>query len=179
MQPIYSAGRQAWKVRLVQWLAFATGPLAAWGGLMIVRTYGLHPSEGGELAPLPLRLALGGFVAALGISFLVGMWVYGRCYVMEAAVDETRGVLGIALAGMPIRSWMEVPLDAVEASAWHAGRFQGRITVNAPWTSVRLRGRRLPLIVDQQGDFLRPELVAEHLFPSPRGRRRSVARARG
>lgn len=178
MERIYSAGRQGWKVRLVQWIALVCGPAAVWAGGEIVRTYGLHPSEGGQLAPLPLRLALGGFVAALGLSFLAGMWIYGRCYVMEAAVDETRGVLGITLAGLPIRTWMEVPLHAVEASAWHAGQFQGRISVNAPWTSVRLRGRRLPLIVDQQGDFLRPELVTEHLFPNPRRRTRGMAPAR-
>jgi hypothetical protein len=151
MEPIYSAGRQAWKVRLVQWIALACGPVALWTGGMIVKTYGLHPSEGGALAPLPLRLALGGFVAALGVSFVVGMWVYGRCYVMAAAVDETRGVLDVTLAGLLVPWRMEVPLDAVEGAVAHAGQLNtGGVSVNAPWTSVRLYGRFLPLVIDAQ-----------------------------
>jgi len=27
------------------------------------------------------------------------------------------------------------------------------MSVNAPWTSLRLQGRHLPLIIDEQGDF--------------------------
>ncbi|HVH13136.1 MAG TPA: hypothetical protein VM759_08795, partial [Longimicrobium sp.] len=165
MDVIYTAGPQAWKVRLVQGMAVVCTPVALWAGWEIARSYGLHPSEGGELASLGVRLALGGSVAALGVFFLVGMWIYGRCYVMEAAVDEARGVLGITLAGLPLRRRMEVPLDDVKGSRYHIGHTDtGKITVSAPWSSVRLRGRRLPLIVDGQGDFRDPELIAEHLF---------------
>ena len=175
MEPIYLAGGQAWKVRLVQCITVALSPVALWAGWEITRSYGLHPTEGGELAPLPLRLVLGGFVAMLGAGFLLGIWVYGRCYVLEAAVDETRGVLGITLAGLFLRSRMEVPLDAVESSAFHEGRMNtGSHSVNAPWTSVRLRGRPLPLIIDAQGEFIHPDRMSEHLFPDARRRDRRL-----
>lgn len=169
MEPIFSAGRQAWKVRLIQWIAVVVAPAASWSGWLIARTYGLRPADGGVLAPLAVRLAFGGGVAALGAAFVAGMWIYGRCYVMAAAVDETRGVLDVTLAGLLVSSRLEVPLDAVEGSTYHAGRSRtGDVTVNAPWVSVRLRGRWLPLIIDTQGELIRRELVVEHLFVDPR-----------
>ncbi|HLM68457.1 MAG TPA: hypothetical protein VK358_13055 [Longimicrobium sp.] len=178
MEAIYSAGRQAWKVRFIALIALATFALALWAGGEIARGYGLRAADGGVLKPLAVRLAFGGFVAALGALFMAGMWIYGRCYVMEAAVDERRGVLGLVLAGLLLRSRMEVPLDAVEGSTCHAGRSStGDFVVNAPWVSVRLRGRRLPLIVDGQGEFIHPELLAEHLLFDTRRRRRELARA--
>jgi hypothetical protein len=177
MEAIYSAGRQAWKVRFIALIALATFVLAAWAGWEIARSYGVRPADGGVLKPLAVRLAFGGFVAALGAAFVGGMWIYGRCYVMEAAVDENRGVLSVVLAGLLLRSRLEVPLDAVEGSTGHAGRSSmGDFDVNAPWVSVRLRGRRLPLIVDGQGEFIHPGLLREHLLFDHRQRRRELAR---
>lgn len=179
MDVIYTAGPQAWKVRLVQWMAIVLAPVAVWAGWDVARTYGLHPAEGGELAPLGARLAFGGLVMALGIAFFVGMWIYGRCYVMEASLDEARGVVGITLAGMPFRRRMEVPLADVEDSRYHIGHTNtGKMTVSAPWSSVRLRGRRLPLIVDGQGDFVDVDLVAEHLFREPPRRKKRTKHPR-
>jgi hypothetical protein len=177
MQPIYSAGRQAWKVRFVALVVLSAGALALWGGWDTVQTYGLRPADGGVLKPLAVRMAVGGFIAVLGLSFVAGMWVYGRCYVMEASVDEGRGVLAFTLAGLLLRWRTEVPLDAVEGSTYHAGRSHtGDFTINAPWTAVRLRGRRLPLIVDGRGEFIRPELVREHLIFDQQQRRRERTR---
>ncbi|HEX6038402.1 hypothetical protein [Longimicrobium sp.] len=179
MERIYAAGWQGRKVRFVAWVVLGALALALWGGWEITRGYGLRPADGGVLKPLAVRLAFGGCVAALGLLFAVGMWIYGRCYVAEASVDETRGVLGITLIGLVLRSRMEVPVDDVEGSTYHAGRSNtGDFTVNAPWVSVRLRGRRLPLIVDAQGEFIRRELVVEHLFRAPRRGRRGTARPR-
>lgn len=177
MQAVYSAGRQAWKVRFIALLSLAVFAGAAWAGWEIARSYGVRPADGGVLKPLAVRLAFGGFVAALGAAFVAGMWIYGRCYVMEAAVDEERGVLSVVLAGLLLRSRMEVPLDAVEGSTYHAGRSTtGDFVVNAPWISVHLRGRRLPLIVDGQGEFIHPELLMAHLLFDHRRRRREQAR---
>lgn len=177
MELIYSAGSQGWKVRLVQAIVVLIAPVALWGGWEIARTYGLHPSEGGELAPLPLRLAIGGFVALIGVGAVVGMWIYGRCYVMRAEVDEARGVLSITLAGFPIPLRREIAITDIEGSRWHAGQSRGTgVSVNAPWTSVRLRGRWLPLVVDAQGESLRPELVNRYLLGIRHPRRAVRAR---
>ena len=50
-------------------------------------------------------------------------------------------------------------------SGYHAGRMDnpGGVSVDAPWFSLRLRGRSWPLIVDAQGDFPDPELAARLL----------------
>ena len=175
MLRIFSAGRQGVKVCAIQLLSLVISPVALWGGWEAARTYGLHPSEGGELAPLALRLLLGGFLAAIGAGFVVGMWVYGRCYVREAEVDPERGVLRLTLAGFVMPSRLEVPLQDVGGSREHDGRFRaGGMTVNAPWSTVRLRGRRLPLIIDVQGEFIRRELIVQYLLRAHRRRRGTV-----
>lgn len=164
MELIYSAGSQGWKVRLVQAIVALTAPVAVWGGWEIARTYGLHPTEGGELAPLPLRLALGAFVALIGIGSLAGMWIYGRCYVMRAELDPADDSVSITLAGFPLPTRMRLREGEVERAASHAGQMRGSgVSVNAPWTSLRVRGRRLPLIVDAQGDVVRPDLAHRFL----------------
>lgn len=179
MERIYSAGWQGRKVRFVAWVVVGALALALWGGWKIAHGYGLSPGDGGVLKPLPVRLAWGGSVAALGLLFAAGMWIYGRCYVADASIDETRGVLDITLIGLLLRSRMEVPVGDVEGSTYHAGRSHtGDFTIDAPWVSVRLRGRRLPLIIDGQGEFIRRERVVEHLFRAPRGGKRAKARSR-
>lgn len=165
MKTIFSAGWQGVKVRFVQVLVLLMSPVCLWAAWGTAFGYGLHPQEGGELAPLGLRVALCAFFLVLGVGFAVGMWVYGRCYVMRAEVDEERGVLRITRAGLLVPRRLEVPLEAVAGSRDHHGQFYaGGVRVNAPWSSVRLRDRRLPLIVDAQGDVLDQALVNLYLL---------------
>lgn len=179
MHPIYSAGRQGVKVRAIQVMSLVSAPLALWGGYEVFRTYGLHPTEGGVLAPLAQRLAVGGFIALIGVGFLAGMIVYGRCYVMSAAVDRERGRVLLTLAGFLVPVRKEVAEADLLASRHSDGvLFTGKQLVAAPWSSLRVRGRPLPLIVDEQGEFLDQELVYHYLLRLPQafGRRSTAAR---
>ena len=165
MTPIFHAGRQLIKVRGMMLFSLACALGCIWAGVVLAQTYGLSPADGGVLAPWPIRLAWGGGVALVDISFAVGMWLYGRCYVAALAVDPhtaqmqitTVRFLGsatqtIALAHIRHITHQHGQLDVIRADG--AG-----LSVNAPWRSITLADRRLPLILDQQGTVLHPELM--------------------
>jgi hypothetical protein len=165
MEPIYSAARRLWRVRFCALMALVMGLAGLWGSWEAVRAYGLHPTEGGVLAPLPTRLALGGFLAVIGIGAPLGMWVFGRCYVVSAGLDERRGTLSITLAGLVATGRLEVKAEDVEGSTYERGEtYAGGLAVAAPYERIRIRGRRLPLILDAQGEYLRPAFVNRYLL---------------
>lgn len=157
MPVVFDAGRQLLKVRFIMILSLVAASGATYAGIQIARTYGLSPADGGVLKPLTLRLAFGTFVALLGIGFAVGMWVYGRCYVARLTLEPETRTLLIETVTFWGRSTSAVSLTEVQFGERHAGRFQAAefgvvgASVNAPWRELHVRGRSLPLIVDEQG----------------------------
>ena len=155
MIPIFDAGPQAAKVRALLWFSLACAAGSVWGGLLLGRTYGLSPAEGGVLAPLPVRLARGIGVASVGLGFLAGMLVYVRCYAARVEADDAGKTLHVSRVGFLGTSVLVVPAERVRGSEYHPGHANyGGVAVNAAWDTVRVEGRRLPLIVDAQGDVL-------------------------
>lgn len=96
-----------------------------------------------------------GLLLAYGLGCVLGMVVYLGCYVRR--IDHHAS--GEAEDAHVTTLWPGPPLvlgeDDVAMATAHAGRAVGHrgIEVNAPWTTVRVRGRRLPLIVDAQGSW--------------------------
>jgi len=176
MIELYRGGWQLVKVRAIMWFALACGAGSLWWGTDLARRYGLITVDGGVLAPLPVRLAWAAGIWALGLVFLGGMWVYGRCYVARVDYDEQANALHIFTTGFVGSHRAVVELSGVHLGRYHDGRLDivaagwgGTATsnlalsVNAPWRAVKLAGRTLPLILDMQGRALQPELL-EKLF---------------
>jgi hypothetical protein len=170
---LYSAGRQVTMVWLVNGLALLCAVGSSWAGVYLAQTYGLQPADGGVLHPLAVRLAMGATVASLGLGFLAGMLVYARCYVVQitAAGD---GAVRIRLL-WPGLQLQVTAADLVSRQA-HAGRSQGRISVNAPWLALHPRDRHLPLIVDEQGQWLAAAPAWFTQRPRPQGQQRPPKR---
>ena len=164
MITLFHAGKQLIKVRGVMLLSLACAVASIWFGLDLSQTYGLRSADGGMLAPLPVRLAWGIGVGALGVVFAAGMWLYGRCYVSRIELDRHTSELSIyTVRFIGIRKQVIETSDLL-GSSHHEGGFSGggRVpSVHAPWSSVRLGRRRLPPIVDQQGVFLQEGHVNE------------------
>lgn len=152
MTTIFDAGPQRWKIWFVLLISLLCGAgMIAVGGYMLL-SYGLEPRDGGVLKPLATRILVGAAFALPGAAIVAGILTYLRCYVTRIEADDAGG-FSITLAGFGRR--LSVQLGDVVRAGFHEGRSHaGGISVNAPWYSVRLRGRRLPLIVDLQGDFL-------------------------
>lgn len=159
MVEIFSAGGQLVKVRAIMWLSLAAAAVALWAGWGIFGSYGLRPADGGMLAPLGTRLALGGGVAALGLVFAGGMWLYGGLYVAAIVYDEPNRRLHLRTLSFLGHRDRSFAAGEVDGSSFHNGEFwAGGVSVNAPWLTVRMRGRRLPFIVDAQGEFFNRDL---------------------
>ncbi len=155
MSTIYRAGPQLRRVRFVAAITTLMSVAVVWAGFYTMQHMGLAPAEGGVLKPLAVRLLVGGAFIAFGIACLVGMWIYGQCYVTMLATAEDPPRLIATFAGYPRTFTEEFLLEDVGESAYQHGSFDtGRLRGEAPWISIRIRGRRLPLIVDAQGEVL-------------------------
>jgi len=150
MRTIFDAGPQRKMVWFATVIALLGGGVLIWLGEWMIRTYGLNPVEGGVLKPLWQRILLGGSFAAFGAACIVGMLVYLWCYVSRIEEDDAGDAFRITVL-WPFggRRRMVRPDDVARAS-YNDGVY---MNVNAPWSSLRLRGRRLPFIIDAQGDF--------------------------
>jgi hypothetical protein len=162
MRAIFDAGPQRWKIWFVGLISLACGGALVWTGGYIFQSYGLNPLEGGVLKPLTSRILLGGAFAAAGIAIIAGILLYLRCYVTRIEADDAGGGFRVTVAGL--RQPLTVSLDHIIRVGYSDGISNaGGISVNAPWYSLRLRGRRFPLIVDLQGDFLDENAVGRLL----------------
>ena len=162
---IYHAGRQGVKVRALSWFLLLVGLACLWWGYHLSQTYGLSPGDGGVLRPLPQRLAWGGFVALFGLICMVGMHIYGRQYIARAWVDEQAQRVRFATVRWFGSARFDVPAQDILGSSYQRGRLETPShTVDAPFHFIRLRGRRLPFILDGQGRFLLPALVNRWLL---------------
>ncbi len=156
MTTLFRAGWQLTKVRGLMYLSLACAAGCLWAGIILAQTYGLNPGDGGELAPLPERLAWGVGVSMLGIGFAAVMWLYGWCYVATINLDKQTQNLHIDTVRFFGSAKHVFNVLDMLGSRYHVGRFDG---VNAPWQSVKMAGRRLPFIIDKQGLFLEKGLM--------------------
>jgi hypothetical protein len=155
MRTIFDAGPQRWKVWFVLFVCLLTGGGMMWAGGYMLGHYGLMPGDGGVLKPLSTRLLVGGVMAVPGAALIAAIVVYLRCYVTRIEVDDAGSGFRVTVAGRPgPRTLMIGAGDVVRARYNDGIAHAGGVRVNAPWYSLRLPGRRLPLIIDMQGDFL-------------------------
>jgi hypothetical protein len=92
-----------------------------------------------------MRLLFGVLLLAMGVGVTVGSFIYGPCYVSRIEVDREAGLARFSVTGF-VRGWsLTVRPEDIVSARFHEGYSDSG---NTPWTTVRLRGRRLPLIVD-------------------------------
>jgi hypothetical protein len=141
---------QARKVRVVLWaMALWCAGWLYWA-YDLAHTYGLSPGDGGVLRPAGERFMAAAVVAALGIAPFAGMAFYARRYVTRLARDGdtiTVSVLGIVSTA----TWSR-PVAAVSSAKEHQGRLELQSSVNAPWITLRIDGRRY--VIDLQSEHV-------------------------
>jgi hypothetical protein len=152
MIPLYTAGRQLAKVRFIMLLSLAVGLPGAWWGLGIIASAGPTSSDG----------AAGAIAVVFSLAFAIGMWVYGTCYLARIDFDPQRRVLHLRTVTLFGTAPHVLDASSIGQSRYHHGQFHARVSVNAPWVSVRVPGRRLPLLVDAQGQVLNAPLMEKY-----------------
>jgi hypothetical protein len=98
----------------------------------------------------------------VSIGFPLLIWIYAGCYVESIEVDnQQRNSIyhTLTLFGTRAHTVHASQIESREANAGrlsYTGSADGPVVpkVNAPWTSVRVRGRRLPFIIDGRGFYV-------------------------
>ncbi len=132
-----------------------------WPALKVRGLYALF-TGGGGLAALAAILfsATGGsdpaviILAALALAVGAAMHIFAGCYVtaLSARDDGDLDVRTAAFMSRPFR----LSRGAVRSVDYREGKSGAgtRHAVHAPWVKVRVDGRRLPLVVDMQSEFV-------------------------
>ena len=164
MRTIFDAGPQRKMVWFATLVTLGTGGALIWLGEWLIRTYGLNAAEGGVLKPLGQRILLGGSFAAAGAACIIGILVYLRCYVSRIEADDAGDAFRVTVLWPFGRGQRMVGPDDVARASYDDGIF---MNVEAPWHSLRLHGRRLPLIIDDQGSLLDEHALDRLLYGEP------------
>jgi hypothetical protein len=165
MELIYSAGKQAIKGRFVMWFVIGFAVAIIYFGLHLFRTYGTNPADGGILAPLSVRLGWALAASGFGIACALGILIWARIYIASIEIDEARQNLLICTLNLIGFKRQTVPISQVRIGNFYSGKmssFRGQ-SVDAPWYTVRIEGRKLPLILDAQGHTFDGKLLREVL----------------
>ena len=141
--------RQARKVR---WLCWASAAWAAgwlWWAAEMAQSYGLSPGDGGALRSAVERWGVAVLLAAVGVLPLAGMALYARRYIVRLVRSGESAEVTVAGFWRPYaRSY---PAAAFAPGRAHHGRLStGGVSVNAPWITLRVDGRRY--FVDLQAE---------------------------
>jgi|SRR5829696_4813336 len=170
MHVIFDAGPQRWKIWFILLVCMICGGgMVVAGGYMLLN-YGMQPEDGGVLKPLTSRLLMGGLFALPGAALIAAILLYLQLYVTRIEEDPEGDGFRVTVAGFGAPRTIK-PEDVAGAGYNDGISHAGGISVNAPWYSVRLHGRRFPLIIDMQGDF-HDEHAVERLIE---GRKRMPA----
>ena len=154
MTQVYAAGRRHIRVRAMMIFSLVCALGAMWWGWELLQANSPRSERGGVPA---VFAGLG--VASLGIAFAAAMWVYGRLYVSELHHNGSAHVLRFRTVGFVGRRELLVSEADLLGSTYEPGD----IEVDAPWIRVAIRDRKLPLILDAQGQFFDAALTARLL----------------
>lgn len=176
MTTIFENRRQTRKVRLVMLLLllpFSVGMM--WWGWDWFQTYGLWPGDGGVLRPLDERIALGAFVSGFGLVTGIATLLYGAHYAVRVMRDGDR-LLIETLTPWALGTWLyEFDVSQVEGTHHHEGRMQTvKHSVNAPWMTLRIAGRRFPFILDEQAETMVGSGLSTLTKAKPKKRRKAI-----
>jgi hypothetical protein len=140
------AGPQS--VRIVTW-AFGLWCIGfLYWGADLSQTYGLAPGDGGVLGPPLQRWTAAAILALIGILPFAGMLIYARLYVIRLAREGAN--VNVTVIGLFAPSTRIYAVTDIEHARHHHGRLKLRISVNAPWITLRIAGR--PYVIDLQAE---------------------------
>ena len=141
---IFEAGRQATKVRAL-WIAalFAAAVAISWTTALVVAAAAPEASD-----VVRARPPIGLFLSALLGIIAVSLAVYARCYVTRLGLADDGATVLVRTLGLSRDRSESILLRHVRASDYSSGdhRF-----ATAPWWTIRVQDRMLPLFVDAQG----------------------------
>jgi hypothetical protein len=140
--------RQARKVRIITWVSGLWCIGFLYWAADLSQTYGLAPGDGAVLRPPLQRWTAATILALIGILPFTGMIIYARLYVIRLVREGANVHVTVIRVFAPSTRTHAIP--DVERARHHHGRYEVRISVNAPWITLRIAG--WPYIIDLQAE---------------------------
>jgi hypothetical protein len=171
---IVEAGWQSTKLRLVALPLMGGGIVGLYYSPWLLTSL---PDVDGQLEPFGARIGLAALVAFVSLLCTVGLWCYQSIYVARLVRDgdlvivHTQGLLQLNEKHLPIK--------AFHSSKAYSGRMllPGKPFVNAPFQTMTVEGWWLPLLVDEQSEYLDGIALTQILRDSEVARRKQVIAA--
>lgn len=152
MSVLFENQRQARKAHLLVagsalwWIGWS------WWAYDLGRGFGLAPVDGGALRPPSERLAVAALVWLTGFVPFAGMVAYSQIYLTR--IERLRDEVCLTLLGILRPRTLRFRPSAFGGGAEYEGKMSARVSVNAPWMTLRVRGRLLPFVVDLQAEHV-------------------------
>lgn len=147
---LFENRHQARKVRFVTLVLLLWCLGCLYWSVDIAQTYGISPADGGVLRPPIQRYAMAALLVFLGLAPMLGMILYNRRYLTRIVLDPEGLELTVIGLLWPFRR--RIALSDLAGSSSYEGRMRAKISVHAPWATLRVKGQRVPFIIDQQAE---------------------------
>ncbi|MEO0792962.1 MAG: hypothetical protein AAFY27_10500 [Pseudomonadota bacterium] len=168
---IVEAGWQSTKLRLIALLFMGAGLVGLYFTPEILMSL---TDVDGNLEPLDARIGLGGLIGGASLLATVGMWLY--VYVYVVSISRSGDYVVVRTQGVFRPTTRIIPITGFIGSTAHDGRtkFPMRFQVNAPYTTLRIDGWWLPLVVDEQSETFHGDALGRIVQDSEMIRRRAA-----
>lgn len=154
---VFFAGKQMFKVRFVVGLLLIMAPVLFWAGTLVIGDPYVYTTQ--EQSSEVHQYFWGTVFMLLSVAMAGGILVYQDCYVKKIELNQEAGSFTLfteSLIGKRVRTF-----TYQDIKGWREddGVYQdAKFSINAPYISFKLHGRRLPYIIDLQGDVTEEEI---------------------
>ena len=152
---VFKVGKRVWIIRALMW------GMLGMSYLLLSLIWNMPIGED-ETVSRAEEIGLIIFVIAISIAFPLGMHIYATCYVARVIANEDESISFYDTIGwIGFRRWT-ISKDEKGREAHHKGFSKGfysasadiaKMEVNAPYTSQKVKQRKLPFILDHVGDW--------------------------
>jgi hypothetical protein len=154
---IFLAGKQIVKVRFVVYGLLLLAPVLFWAGTLVLDDPYVYNMQ--EQSPAAHQIFWGLVFMMMAAAIAGGILVYQHCYVKKIDVNKATGSFTLStesLIGKRVHSFTR---QDIKGSREDEGNFRdAKFSIRTPYVSLKLNSRRLPFIIDMQGDLVEKEL---------------------
>lgn len=154
---IFLAGKQIVKVRFVVYGLLLLAPVLFWAGTLVIGDPYVYNTQ--EQSSEVHQYFWGSAFMLMALALAAGILVYQHCYVKKIALNQETGSFTIcteSLIGKRTRIFSHRDIKGWREDDGYYRNI--KFTVSAPYISFKVAGRRLPYIVDLQGEVVEDEI---------------------
>jgi hypothetical protein len=148
------------RARRVWWLLIGTATFCAsflYWAVDVLQGYGLAVGDGSALRPVGERRTMAALLAASGLLPFFGVLCYAGLYVTRMEISGLR-LCFWTIGPFGLRAH-PAEVDAVRSVTFHDWAIEPGSPISTPCLTLRLAGRRSPLLIDLGADYVNRDAI--------------------